>query len=118
MKGMERACAHPGALQQGMTDPASGTPASGLSWRDLETRVGLDALPDFHRAFLEWSGVEGVAEMPLRRVGQRVEAELNRMVKDGRAAREGEDWQLIPGALEGFEAAAPYLPQEPSSLPM
>ena len=23
-----------------------------------------------------------------------------------------------PGALEGFEAAAPYLPQEPSSLPM
>lgn len=118
MKGMDRAFSRSAALQLGMTDPASGTPASGLSWRDLETRVGLDALPEFHRAFLEWSGVEGVPEMPLRRVGQRVEAELNRMVKDGRAAREGEDWRLIPGALEGFEAAAPYLPQEPSSLPM
>lgn len=118
IKGMDRAAGGWPALQQGMTDPASGPSASGLSWRDLETRVGLDALPEFHRAFLEWSGAEGVAEMPLRRVGQRVEAELNRMVKDGRAVREGEDWRLIPGALEGFEAAAPYLPQEPSSLPV
>ena len=125
MKGTHRAAPRPAALQQGMTDPASGlptsgpsTPGTGLSWRDLETRVGLDALPGFHRAFLEWSGVEGVAEMPLRRVGQRVEAELNRMVKDGLATRGEEDWRLIPGALEGFEAAAPYLPQEPSSLPV
>ena len=118
MKGTHRAPPRPAALQQGMTDPAPVAPASGLSWRDLETRVGLDALPEFHRAFLEWSGVEGAAEMPLRRVGQRVEAELNRMVKDGRATREDEDWRLIPGALEGFEAAAPYLPQEPDSLPV
>ena len=118
MKGRHRAAPRPAALQQGMTDPAPAAPASGLSWRDLETRVGLDALPEFHRAFLEWSGVEGAAEMPLRRVGQRVEAELNRMVKDGLATRGDEDWRLIPGALEGFEAAAPYLPQEPDSLPV
>ncbi|SMB89746.1 hypothetical protein [Deinococcus hopiensis] len=72
------------------------------SWRELETRTGLDHLPDFHRAFLTWRGVEGAAEMPLRRVGQRVEAELNRMVQAGRAQKVGDDWQLEPGALAGF----------------
>lgn len=80
-----------------------------LSWRDLETRVGLDALPDFHRAFLQWRGVEGAAEMPLRRVQQRVEAELNRLVQAGQATREDGDWQLEPDALAGFEAAQAYL---------
>ena len=117
MKGMDRAAPRLAALQQGMPTPPPDS-APGLSWRDLETRVGLDALPDFHRAFLEWSGVEDVAAMPLRRVGQRVEAELNRMVRDGRAAREDDDWRLIPGALEGFEAAAPYLSGVPRSLPV
>lgn len=85
------------------------TPSSLLSWRELETRVGLDALPDFHRAFLTWRGVPDVADMPLRRVGQRVEAELNRMVQAGQARKEGTDWELAPGALAGFEAAEPYL---------
>ncbi|WP_019587409.1 hypothetical protein [Deinococcus apachensis] len=84
------------------------TPPS-LSWRALETRVGLDALPSFHRAFLAWRGVEGAGEMPLRRVGQRVEAELNRLVQGGQARRQGEDWLLSPGALDGFGAARPYL---------
>lgn len=83
-----------------------------LSWRALETRVGLDALPDFHRAFLTWRGVEGAAGMPLRRVGQRVEAELNRLVQAGEATRDGEDWQLDPGALAGFGAAQSYLSSE------
>lgn len=78
------------------------TPA--LSWRALETRVGLDALPDFHRAFLSWRGVEGAGEMPLRRVQQRVEAELNRLVQAGQARRHGEDWLLEPGALTAFPA--------------
>ncbi|QII21838.1 hypothetical protein G6R31_08710 [Deinococcus wulumuqiensis R12] len=80
--------------------------------------MGLDALPAFHRAFLRWRGVEGTESMPLRRVQQRVEAELNRMVQAGLAVREGDDWHLTPGALEGFEDAAPYLPGEPDSLPM
>ena len=99
-----------------MTQPPDAAP--GLSWRALETRVGLDVLPDFHRAFLLWRGVENVEQMPLRRVQQRVEAELNRMVQGDLATREGDDWRLIPGALEGFEDAAPYLPGEPDSLPM
>ncbi|MEF2276867.1 hypothetical protein V3W47_01060 [Deinococcus sp. YIM 134068] len=86
-----------------MTSPAP------LSWRDLETRVGLDNLPAFHRAFLMWRGVEGTAEMPLRRVGQRVEAELNRMVREGQARKEGDDWTLAPDVLDGFGEAPPYL---------
>jgi len=89
-----------------------------LRWRALETRVGLDSLPEFHRAFLVWRGIEDVAEMPLRRVGQRVEAELNRMVLQGLTRKEDDDWALIPGALEGFEAAAPFLPDTPSGLPV
>ncbi|WP_027461530.1 hypothetical protein [Deinococcus murrayi] len=80
-----------------------------LSWRALETRVGLDALPDFHRAFLTWRGVAGAAGMPLRRAQQRVEAELNRLVQAGAATRDGDDWQLAREALAGFEAARPYL---------
>ncbi|WP_027481049.1 hypothetical protein [Deinococcus pimensis] len=80
-----------------------------LSWRDLESRVGLDDLPAFHRAFLTWRGVEGVGTMPLRRVQQRVEAELNRLVQAGLAVRDGDDWQLKDGAFEGFERAVPYL---------
>lgn len=83
--------------------------AAPLSWRALETRVGLDALPAFHRAFLTWRGVAGAGEMPLRRVGQRVEAELNRLVQSGQATRQGEDWTLAPGTLDGFGAARPYL---------
>ncbi|MFC4426629.1 hypothetical protein [Deinococcus navajonensis] len=83
--------------------------APDLSWRTLETRVGLDALPAFHRAFLIWRGVEGVPAMPLRRVAQRVEAELNRLVQAGQARRDGEDWWLSPGVLTDFEAAGPFL---------
>ncbi|WP_243398254.1 hypothetical protein [Deinococcus koreensis] len=88
-----------------MTHPP-GDKAGPLSWRALETRVGLDALPDFHRAFLSWRGLEGAGAMPLRRVQQRVEAELNRLVQAGQARREGEDWWLEPGALAGFPALA------------
>lgn len=79
-------------------------PAPALSWRELETRVGLDALPAFHRHFLTWRGVENADEMPLRRVSQRVDAELNRLVQAGQAHKQGDDWQLEPGALDGFGA--------------
>jgi hypothetical protein len=75
------------------------------SWRDLEGRVGLDALPGFHRAFLAWRGVENAADMPLRRVQQRVEAELNRLVQSGQAEKHGDDWLLHDGTLNGFTAA-------------
>lgn len=76
-----------------------------VSWRDLENRVGLDDLPAFHRAFLRWRGVDGGDALPLRRVQQRVGAELSRMVQAGLAVREGDDWHLQVGALEGFEQA-------------
>lgn len=47
--------------------------------------------------------------MPLRRVQQRVEAELNRLVQIGQARRESGDWEIHAEALAGFDAAAPYL---------
>lgn len=75
-----------------------------LSWRALETRTGLDALPAFHRAFLTWRGVEDTANMPLRRVSQRVEAELNRLVQAGQARRQEDDWLIGPGVLDSFLA--------------
>ncbi len=80
-----------------------------ISWRDVEARLGLDALPGFHRDFLAWRGVEGAADMPLRRVQQRVESELNRLVQAGQAERQAGDWLLADGALAGFTAAQPYL---------
>lgn len=80
-----------------------------LSWRSLEARVPLDDLPDFHRAFLEWRGVEGSADLPLRRVQQRVEAELNKWVQSGQAVRSAEDLLIERTALEGFAAARPWL---------
>lgn len=73
-----------------------------LSWRQLETAVGLDALPAFHRRFLSWRGVPDVQDMPLRRVSQRVEAELNRLVQAGQASRAEDDWLIRPEALGGF----------------
>lgn len=59
-------------------------------WRELETEVGLEALPAFHRAFLASRGVPDPAAIPLRRVQQAVERELNRLVRDGHAVRKGE----------------------------
>ena len=84
-----------------MTAPSN---AEALSWRELESRVGLDELPAFHRAFLSWRGVADTEAMPLRRVQQRVEAELNRLVQAGQATRHQDDWHLQPGALAGFSA--------------
>jgi hypothetical protein len=89
-----------------------------ISWRALEARVPLDELPTFHRAFLAWRGVEGAAEMPLRRVQQRVEAELNKLVLSGQARRIATDPDdrtapdevlVSRAALDGFAAAAPWL---------
>jgi len=85
--------------------PDSESAAQPLSWRDLETRTGLDALPAFHRAFLTWRGVEDAASMPLRRVSQRVEAELNRLVQSGVAQKREDDWLIAPSALQEFLAS-------------
>jgi len=69
------------------------------TWRSLEATIALDELPNFHRRFLEWRGVQNVAEMPLRRVQQRVEAELNKLALEGKTKRLEGDWEL----LEGFD---------------
>lgn len=72
-----------------------------IDWRELEAEVGIEALPAFHRAFLAGRGVEDPAAVPLRRVQQAVERELNLLVRDGRAARDGErllvDADLVAG---------------------
>ena len=78
------------------------TETSPISWRELETRTGLDALPAFHRAFLDWRGVPDTEAMPLRRVSQRVEAELNRLVQAGQAGKQDDDWLIASGVLDGF----------------
>lgn len=87
-----------------------GMTSGSVLWRDLETLVGLDDLPAFHRAFLVWREIKGVDDMPLLRVKQRVEAELNRMVLQGLTKAEGDDdWEILPGTLDTFAAAQPYL---------
>ena len=80
-----------------------------LSWCELETKVGLDALPEFHRAFLAWRGIEGVQEMPLRRVGQRVSAELNGLVQAGLPQKKEDDWLISSHVLASFAAVLVYL---------
>ena len=73
-----------------------------IRWRDLEARIPLDRLPDFHRAFLEHQGVSDPQEMLLRRVQQTVERELNKLVQAGQARREGEEIVVSAAALEGL----------------
>jgi hypothetical protein len=73
-----------------------------IDWRELETQVGLEHLPSFHRAFLAAHGVPDPASMPLRRVQQAVERELNRLVQEGHARREGETLLVDRSELEGI----------------
>ncbi|WP_407538544.1 hypothetical protein Q0M94_10120 [Deinococcus radiomollis] len=95
-----------------MTSEDALASADARSWRELETRIGLDALPAFHRAFLSWRGIEDAAGMPLRRVSQRVEAELNRLVQSGQAHRQEDDWLIGPDVLDSFLAAQATGPGE------
>ena len=48
--------------------------------------------------------------MPLRRVQQRVEAELNKLVQQGLARRDGDDVQVERSALATFGAAQAWWP--------
>jgi hypothetical protein len=62
-----------------------------VDWRALEEAVGLEDLPRFHRAFLQARGTEAeAAAMPLRRVQQAVERELNTLRREGQAQEAGE----------------------------
>lgn len=68
------------------------------SWHRLESQIPFNDLPKLHRAFLKWCGVENADDMPLRRAGQRVEAELKRLALSGTVQKEGDDF-LFPAAL-------------------
>jgi hypothetical protein len=73
-----------------------------IDWTELETRIGLDALPAFHRAFLVSRGVD-VTGMMLRRVQQTVEREINKLVLEGKARREDDRTWIDPSVLETLE---------------
>ncbi len=70
-----------------------------MSWRELEARIPLDELPKFHRAFLQARGVNA-DEMPLRRVQQSVERELNKLIIEGRALRQESDILIDDNVLK------------------
>jgi hypothetical protein len=76
---------------------------SEIRWRELESRIALDRLPEFHRAFLKLRGVHDPEEMMLRRVQQGVERELNTLIQSGEARREGEEVFISKSALEGLD---------------
>lgn len=76
-----------------------------VDWQRLETRIPLDELPAFHRAFLETvrPGENDWSAAFLRQVQGKVQASLKALEREGRAKREGEvlfvDKAVVP---EGF----------------
>ncbi|GGJ60172.1 hypothetical protein [Deinococcus roseus] len=63
------------------------------SWKALEASVPFDELPELYKTFLRWRGLDPEG-MNLRRAQQRVYGELNQMVQERKATREGEDYLL------------------------
>jgi hypothetical protein len=59
-----------------------------INWRELESNIPLEQLPEFHRAFLQSRGIANPETMPLRRVQQSVERELNTLIKEEQAKLE------------------------------
>ncbi len=72
------------------------------NWRELEERIGIEALPAFHRRFLAARGVENPDALPLRRVQQNVERELNKLVLEGKASKTEETWLVNADVLLGL----------------
>jgi hypothetical protein len=69
------------------------------NWRELEERVGIEALPAFHRRFLAARGTENPDALPLRRVQQNVERELNKLVLEGKASKTEQTWLVDSDVL-------------------
>ncbi|MCX7783029.1 MAG: hypothetical protein N2318_05230 [Meiothermus sp.] len=66
-----------------------------IRWSELEARLPLQELPAFHRAFLHQHRPElNPDTLPLRRVQQYVSQTLNALVKEGKARRVDEDFEL------------------------
>ena len=80
--------------------PASvaASPEWPIDWRSVESAVPFEALPRFHRHFLQHCGVLNAEQLPLRRVQQQTEVELNRLVLVGQTLRIAQpphqNWQL------------------------
>ena len=72
-------------------------------WRELEEQIGIEALPAFHRRFLATRGVENPDALPLRRVQQNVERELNKLVLEGKAQKTEETWLVDSEIIEGLK---------------
>jgi hypothetical protein len=72
------------------------------NWRELEERIGIEALPAFHRRFLAARGEQNPDAIPLRRVQQNVERELNKLVLEGKASKTGETWLVNADVLTGL----------------
>lgn len=80
-----------------------------VSWRALETRIPLDDLPGFHRAFLKHNRPgEDFSQAFLRQVQGKVQATLKQLERSGRAHSDGEDVWLERDAIP--EAYRRYLP--------
>jgi hypothetical protein len=73
-----------------------------INWTELEERIGIEALPAFHRRFLAARGTENPDALPLRRVQQNVERELNKLVLEGRASKTQETWLVDSEVLTGL----------------
>ena len=76
-----------------------------IDWQQLETRIPLDELPSFQRAFLERvrPGEADWSTAFLRQVQGKVQASLKALEREGRAKREGDvlyvDKAVIPEAF-------------------
>lgn len=71
-----------------------------IRWSEVESRIALNELPRFHRAFLNLHRPELQADgLPLRRVQQYITQTLFQLVKSGRAQREGEDFLVEAGVI-------------------
>jgi hypothetical protein len=73
-----------------------------INWIDLEERIGIEALPAFHRRFLAARGEQNPDAIPLRRVQQNVERELNKLVLEGKASKTEETWLVNADVLTGL----------------
>jgi hypothetical protein len=72
-----------------------------VDWHSLERRIPLDELPAFHRAFLALvDPSEKWDKTLLRRIQGKVQANLKRLRREGRAEKSGKklwvDVDLIP----------------------
>lgn len=71
-----------------------------LRWSEFEATIPLSELPTFHRAFLNLHRPELAADtLPLRRVQQYVSQTLHSLVKEGKAKRVGEDFEVEPDSI-------------------